>query len=194
MNQKKNIFGLLGGIFLMSAGFCSFLITAVGLIRSLRYSVNFNSILGACVAVLILLCGLFLLLRKPLVAAIMMSAAAFFYILNISLTAIIYTARYDWVSVVCIFLAYALFAAGLFGRGVYALVMCLAAATIRFFPLVSQLTAFPRSVSYGGLSVFNSSLSLLSSLLILAGMIMAGLCLFRKEKAAPAPARPEYPY
>ena len=193
MNQKKSVFSLLGGIFMMCAGFFSVVLSMINLIRASQFSaVSFGSVIGLILNILILLCGLFLLLRKPRVAAIMMCCVAGLFVLNVVLNLTINSATYNWFTTVCYFFAYGLFAAGLFGKGVYALIMCLGAAFFRFMPFIVQLTRFSSSIRFGGLSILNSSVSLLSAMLTIAAMVMAALYLFKQDRVAPA--RPPYQY
>ena len=78
----------------------------------------------------------------------------------------------------------ALFAAGLFGRGVYGLIMCLAAAFFRLIPYGNSLKSLPQLLSNGGLSSFGAVSTQFASLLTIAGMVMAGLYLFSLRKKA----------
>ena len=195
MNQKKNIFAILGGIFLMSAGFLSLIVSTISLINTLRYtSLSFGSVILFNLNILLLLCGLFVLLRKPRVAAIMMCVVAGLYVLNILLNVTVNHVQYVWFTVICVILAYGLLAAGMFGKGLYALIMCLGAAFCRFIPFIKQLINYPANLRHGALSAVTGTFSLLSSMLVIAAMVMIGLYLFKKDSPAPAPVQPRYPY
>lgn len=174
MNQKKNVFALIAGICLMAASFLMFISTARNMVLSIQYhSLNYSTFVAFFLEIALLLAGLFLLLRKKLVAAIMMCVVAFLYLVNVV------TGLTFWL--VCIFFAYGLLGAALFGKGIYGLIMCLGAAFFRFIPFVRQLVNFPRSFGYGGISALMSTLSLLSVMLMITAMVMAGLYLLDRK-------------
>lgn len=189
MNQKKSVFSLLGGIFLMCSGFFMLVTTASNMIRSVRAATSIGNILALNIDILLLLCGLFILLRRKLPAAIMMCAVVALFLSNVAYNLTAGGASYNWLITGCILGAYTLFAAGLFGRGVYALVMCLCAAALRFVPFVRQLIGFPSLVKYNsGLLLVNNLSSLFGTVLMIAAMVMAGLWLLglvRQKQAQP---------
>ena len=180
MNSEKRVFAILGGIFLMVAGFFSFLPAVASFISGLRHSFPLRPFLLLSIAILLLLGGLFLLLRKPRVTAIMMCAVTVSYVVYYAALSRALFAP----AVLCLLLSCALFAAGLFGRGVYGLIMCLAAAFFRLIPYGNSLKSLPQLLSNGGLSSFGAVSTQFASLLTIAGMVMAGLYLFSLRKKA----------
>ena len=185
MDSKNRVFSLLGGIFLMASGFFLLVTTTTNMARSAAAAADFGNIIALNIDLLFLLCGLFLLLRKPRVAASMMCAICGLYVLNVALHIVIRSSSYNWFTTICIFLAYALFAAGMFGKGVYALIMCLAAAFFRFMPFITQLIGFPHLIKYSNaLLLINNISSLFGSMLLIAAMVRAGLYLFSLRKKA----------
>ncbi len=191
MQNGKRIFSLLGGIFLIVAG-----VIYLGgyLTNILRYGFvfNFGVFLSTSMFILMSLCGLFLLLRKTTPAAIMILVVALLYlIISIqNVTVAIRSGRgLQNVAVYALIIAsYILFGIGLFKRKTAAFLLCIIAAGVRFFAQILSLIL--NGATLRGVS------SYFSTLLLIAGMVMAALYLKGSREAAPqyeGAADPRYP-
>ena len=172
------------------AGVCLLLYGTYSLLNQLRsilayFSYNLNISLNVIAAIVmnlaLLLCGLFLVLRKPKAAAAMAMVAA---VMRLSIPAILYMRSGSispssllWSAL--LFLSLLFFAIGLFGRGAFALVMCILGASLGLANVARNL-----------IQVFNLSfdISLLTNyfftLHLYVGMILAGIALLLNRKRA----------
>lgn len=174
MQKGKPVFALLAGIFLLAFG-------SFSLLNMLLFGGGGITIIGRLdilLGLLYCLVGLFLLLRKPLPAAILMSAAALVMGIN-TVSLIRFFAEFRMIlpiaAQVLSLLALILFAVGLYGKRVFALIMCLIAAGLYLLSPVIDLALY-RSLNFSTLR------SLFMTFTLIAAMVFAGLYLFSLGK------------
>ncbi len=182
MQNGKKLFSMLAGIFLMAVGSIWLILQLLNAGNMIQYA-PLNLVANLQLDLLILLAGLFLLLRKTTPAAIMMLAASLFVVVSY-LQAIIGMVRYgsfNALTVINFLLAvgsFVLFGVGLLLKKTGALVMCIIAAGIRLILLV---LSFVRTTGMTLRGVF----SILATLLLIGGIVMAGL--YKKSCGEPEP-------
>ncbi len=195
MNRNKNIFALLAGILLMVCG--TIMLFSNKYVFSMLLSSNAKNMIHAFAIlqtnILMILGGLFLLLRKTKVAAIMLLVAAVMYfivaIISISNYILLSKNGNDSISqnvprycavMVLFFVTLLLSAVALFLKRTGALVTCLIAAGCRFLWLIINYSG---GISFSAMAVLN----ILVALLQITALVFAGLYLFGKDDAAQVP-------
>ena len=180
MQNGKKLFSLLGGIFLMASGTLSILLTLIRLIGRMTYF-TYQQAFSIQLLLLCILCGLFLLLRKKLPAAIMMSVAALFCLIRYFSALGMYIANGQALSFILLFLTFAafvIFAVGLYFKRLPGFILCLVAAGVRF---LSWLIGAIRLIAHGGFSAI-VLFDYCAVLLLVAGMVMAAFYLKRSRE------------
>lgn len=183
MQNGKKLFSLLGGIFLMASGTMSILLTLIRLIGRMTYF-NYQQAFSIQLLLLCILCGLFLLLRKKLPAAIMMSVAALFCLvryfsaLGLSIT---HGQALNFILLFLNFSAFAVFAVGLYFKRLTGFILCLVAAGVRF---LTWMIGAIRMIVHGGFSAI-VFFDYCAVLLLVAGMVMAAFYLKGSRETEP---------
>ena len=178
MQNGKKLFSMLAGIFLMAAGTIWLI---VQLLRAFRLGMNLNLAANLNMDLLILLAGLFLLLRKYTPAAILIFVTAFFCLLSY-IQSLITMFGYGFNAMLIINLllgiaVFVLFGVGLLMKKTGALVMCLIAAGLRFI-------LFVISVFRAGGANAVLLITYFATLLLIGGIVMAGLYKMSVREAA----------
>ena len=190
MNSKKNIFALLGGIFLMVAGTILLINNAISIIRGISYYSNPLNLLTASVNIhvyiLIILGGLFLMLRKMKPASIMLIIAASLCLITLGMN-VIRTAKYSGTGInvaknigtsLLFMLSFLFLGIGLCLKRTGALVMCMIAAGCRFIWL---FVAYIGATRFTAMMIF----AILAALLHITAAVFAGLYLSGKGDEVP---------